>query len=142
MHAFRCSVVVHFVNIIRSLRIVQWSNKLQLPPQIQNVGPFYDLFLFSHASKLSSPSFGSLGVISNELEREECSWISTSLVPTRFPLADRLYGHTDTRTQTKYCNPRCACAPRVNYVFHKQYNCTYTVHSYSLFVGTYHKDTK
>ena len=22
--------------------------------------------------------------------------------------------HTDTHTQTKYCNPRCACAPRVN----------------------------
>ena len=22
--------------------------------------------------------------------------------------------HTHTDTQTKYCNPRCACAPRVN----------------------------
>ena len=22
--------------------------------------------------------------------------------------------HTQTHTQTKYCNPRCACAPRVN----------------------------
>ena len=80
MHAFRCSVVVQFVNIIRSLRIVQWSNKLQLPPQIRNVGPFYDLFLFIHASRLCSPSFGSLGVISNELEREECSWVSTAFV--------------------------------------------------------------
>ena len=26
-------------------------------------------------------------------------------------LSDR---HTNTHTQTKYCNPRCACAPRVN----------------------------
>ena len=28
--------------------------------------------------------------------------------------------HTDrqTDTQTKYCNPRCACAPRVNYAIH------------------------
>ena len=80
MHAFRCSVVVQFVNIIRSLRIVQWSNKLQLPPQIRNVGPFYDLFLFIHASRLCSSSFGSLRVISNELEREECSWVSTAFV--------------------------------------------------------------
>jgi len=23
--------------------------------------------------------------------------------------------HTQTHTQTKYCNPCCACAPRVNY---------------------------
>ena len=27
-------------------------------------------------------------------------------------LTDR---QTDTHTQDKYCNPRCACAPRVNY---------------------------
>ena len=80
VHAFRCSVVVQFVNIIRSLRIVQWSNKLQLPPQIRNVGPFYNLFLFIHASRLCSPCFGPLGVISNELEREECSWVSTAFV--------------------------------------------------------------
>ena len=73
-------MVVQFVNIIRFLRIVQWSNKLQLPPQIRNVCPFYDFFLFSHASRLSSPSFGVLGVISDELEREECSWVSTAFV--------------------------------------------------------------
>ena len=62
MHAFRCSVVVQFVNIIRFLWIVQWCNKRQLPPQIRNAGPFYNLFLFIHVSRLSSPSFGSLGV--------------------------------------------------------------------------------
>ena len=30
----------------------------------------------------------------------------------RLALWDR---HTHTHTQDKYCNPRCACAPRVNY---------------------------
>ena len=26
------------------------------------------------------------------------------------------YTHTHTHTQTNYCNPCCACAPRVNYL--------------------------
>ena len=34
----------------------------------------------------------------------------------RIACADRqTYIHTDTHTRDNYCNPRCACAPRVNY---------------------------
>ena len=36
---------------------------------------------------------------------------------------------TDRQTQTKYCNPRCACAPRVNNVVHVQVLIGACVHS-------------
>ena len=55
-------------------------NKVQ--SQIQDLSLLFNFFLFSYmyTSTLNSPHFGYLEMISNELEREECSSVSTAFV--------------------------------------------------------------
>ena len=44
----------------------------------------------------------------------------------RIACSDRhTYIHTDTHTRDNYCNPRCACAPRVNYTIVRFFMCVY-----------------
>ena len=49
------------------------------------------------------------------------------LVVAEMERTDRhTHTHTHTHTQDNYCNPRCACAPRVNKLICGRHNTTYT----------------
>ena len=74
-------MVVQFVNVIRILRIIQWFNtSTAANPGCKSIFLTSNLFSYMYTSRLDSPNFGSLGVINDELEREECSSVSTAFV--------------------------------------------------------------
>ena len=82
---------------------------------IMHIG-FYACF---HAISLECSRFSKIGTL-NFLPLYVALKLLVSLISRLVACSARIvvYRQTEkqTDTQTKYCNPRCACAPRVNYI--------------------------